>query len=197
MPWRTPGPLGSEPMAVEAEPAATQPSAPEAAAATPVVPESAGYRVKKRLLGPPLSSDDLDHQRLGKPTALAVFASDNLSSSAYATEEILRVLFVAAGAAAFSLVVGVTVAVAPGAVVTTGACVTTGEGVVLPLLHADAASTTTTSNASGRCGMVGIALTENTPSLLVSSGSGPASLLPARASPLRTLGSRLVRLSWR
>ena len=34
----------------------------------------------------------MEHQRLGKPTALAVFASDNLSSSAYATEEILHVL---------------------------------------------------------------------------------------------------------
>ena len=45
-----------------------------------------------RLLGRPLHRDELEHQRLGKPTALAVFASDNLSSSAYATEEILHVL---------------------------------------------------------------------------------------------------------
>src|SRR6476661_3554601 len=76
----------------------------------PVVPESSGYRIKKRLLGPPLSTDVLDHQRLGKPTALAVFASDNLSSSAYATEEILRVLVPAIGVAAFALVVPITVA---------------------------------------------------------------------------------------
>ena len=40
----------------------------------------------------------MEHQRLGKPTALAVFASDNLSSSAYATEEILHVLDPARGA---------------------------------------------------------------------------------------------------
>ena len=52
----------------------------------PVVPESRLYRLKTRLLGPPLSSETLEHQRLGKPTALAVFASDNLSSAAYATE---------------------------------------------------------------------------------------------------------------
>ena len=45
-----------------------------------------------RLLGPPLHTEQLEDERLGKPTALAVFASDNLSSSAYATEEILRVL---------------------------------------------------------------------------------------------------------
>ena len=39
-----------------------------------------------------------------------MFASDNLSSSAYATEEILRVLVPAIGVAAFSLVVPITVA---------------------------------------------------------------------------------------
>ncbi len=52
----------------------------------------------------------MEHQRLGKPTALAVFASDNLSSSAYATEEILHVLIPLVGVAAFSLVVPITVA---------------------------------------------------------------------------------------
>ena len=55
-------------------------------------PDSARYRLKNRLLGPPLHTEQLEHERLGKPTALAVFASDNLSSSAYATEEMLRVL---------------------------------------------------------------------------------------------------------
>jgi hypothetical protein len=74
------------------------------------VPETGLYRVKKRLLGSPLHTSELAHERLGRPTALAVFASDNLSSSAYATEEILRVLIPAVGVAAFSLVVPVTVA---------------------------------------------------------------------------------------
>ncbi len=51
------------------------------------------------------------HERLGKPTALAVFASDNLSSSAYATEEILRVLLYAGvGTMAFARVVPITIA---------------------------------------------------------------------------------------
>ena len=70
--------------------------------------ESASYRIKNRVLGPPLATDRLVHERLGRPTALAVFASDNLSSSAYATEEILRVLYPVIGVAAFSLVVPVT-----------------------------------------------------------------------------------------
>ena len=74
------------------------------------LPEPAAYRLKNRLLGPPLHSDQLDHERLGKPTALAVFASDNLSSSAYATEEILRSLIPAIGIAAFAAVVPLTVA---------------------------------------------------------------------------------------
>ena len=68
------------------------------------------YRIKNRLLGRPLATEQLAHERLGKPTALAVFASDNLSSSAYATEEILRVLVPAVGVAAFAMVVPITLA---------------------------------------------------------------------------------------
>ncbi len=84
--------------------------APKRMRATVDLPEPLDYRIKNKLLGPPLATDRLEHERLGKPTALAVFASDNLSSSAYATEEILRVLIPAIGVAAFSLVVPVTVA---------------------------------------------------------------------------------------
>jgi len=69
-----------------------------------------GYRVKNKILGPPLHTEQLEDERLGKPTALAVFASDNLSSSAYATEEMLRVLIPAVGLGAFALVVPVTTA---------------------------------------------------------------------------------------
>src|SRR3984893_17499553 len=72
--------------------------------------ESKGYRLKNRLLGPPLDTEMLEHERLGIPTALAVFSSDCISSSAYATEEILRVLVIAVGLAAFSLVVPITLA---------------------------------------------------------------------------------------
>ena len=88
-----------------------EPEAAPAAAGDKVdVPETLLYRCKSRLLGAPLHNSQLAHERLGKPTALAVFASDNLSSSAYATEEILRILVPAVGVAAFSLVVPVTIA---------------------------------------------------------------------------------------
>src|SRR4051794_2035335 len=74
----------------------------------PLPPDTLGYRMKCRLLGPPLHTDQLEHERLGKPTALAVFASDALSSTAYASEEILRVLVPVVGVLAFSQVVPIT-----------------------------------------------------------------------------------------
>jgi amino acid transporter len=74
-------------------------------------PVSAGYAMKRLLLGKPLATARLEHERLGKPTALAVFSSDNMSSVAYATEEILRVLIPAVGIAAFSLLMPITFAV--------------------------------------------------------------------------------------
>jgi amino acid transporter len=75
------------------------------------LPESRAYRLKRRLLGPPLISDQLHTQRLGKPTALAVLSSDVMSSSAYATEQILRILIPVGGLAAFGLVTPITVVI--------------------------------------------------------------------------------------
>ncbi len=52
------------------------------------------------------------HERLSKPTALAVFASDALSSTAYATEEILLVVVLAGTAAlSYSLPIGIAIAI--------------------------------------------------------------------------------------
>jgi Cys-tRNA(Pro) deacylase len=48
--------------------------------------------LKRFLLGRPLATHEEEHQRLPKLIALAVFASDAISSTAYATEEILLVL---------------------------------------------------------------------------------------------------------
>ncbi|MGA8296576.1 MAG: amino acid permease [Acidimicrobiales bacterium] len=76
-----------------------------------VVPESRAYRLKNLLLGPPIATERQSKERLGKPTALAVLSSDVISSSAYATEQILLQLVKVVGVAAFSLVVPITVAV--------------------------------------------------------------------------------------
>lgn len=51
--------------------------------------------LKRALVGTPLASSDEEHQRLGRPTALAVFASDAISSTAYATQEMLFILMAA------------------------------------------------------------------------------------------------------
>src|SRR5689334_11195766 len=51
--------------------------------------------VKRLLVGKALRTEQAAHERLSKKTALAVFSSDALSSTAYATEEILLVLAVA------------------------------------------------------------------------------------------------------
>src|SRR5215213_9160179 len=66
--------------------------------------QSAGYRAKKLLLGPALKTAQLTHERVSKRVALAVFSSDPISSTAYATEEILLVLVTAAVAGAALLI---------------------------------------------------------------------------------------------
>src|SRR5499433_2134823 len=67
-------------------------------------------RLKRVFLGSPLPTAQSRHERLGKRTALAVFASDALSSVAYATEEILLIL-AAAGAAALAFTIPIGVAI--------------------------------------------------------------------------------------
>ena len=56
-------------------------------------------RLRRALIGRPLRTAEAAHERIGKAKALAVFSSDALSSTAYATEEILRVLVLARTAA--------------------------------------------------------------------------------------------------
>ncbi len=62
------------------------------------------------LIGRPLSTADAPHQTIGKLVGLAVFASDALSSTAYATQEIL-VILAAAGTMAFGYVFPISLAI--------------------------------------------------------------------------------------
>jgi amino acid transporter len=66
--------------------------------------------VFQRLIGPPLETAAAPHQAISKPIGLAVFASDALSSTAYATEEILVVLAIA-GSAYFGLSIPIALAI--------------------------------------------------------------------------------------
>jgi amino acid transporter len=60
-----------------------------------------GRKVSRLLIGRPLETQALSHQTVSKLVGLAVFASDALSSTAYATEEILIILALAGTGAAF------------------------------------------------------------------------------------------------
>ncbi len=64
--------------------------------------ERAYHRIKALLIGSPLATAQEVHERLPKWKALAVFGSDAISSSAYATEAAL-VILVAAGNAALGI----------------------------------------------------------------------------------------------
>lgn len=68
-------------------------------------------RARALLFGRPLSIHEEITERLSKTKALAIFSSDAISSSAYATEEILRVL-VLAGAGALLLSLPIAIAIA-------------------------------------------------------------------------------------
>ncbi len=70
-------------------------------------------KIKKFLLGNPISSAEEQHQRLRKAIALPVFASDAISSTAYATDEILVVLLIGAaiGKAAFGPLIPIAIVV--------------------------------------------------------------------------------------
>lgn len=70
------------------------------------------YSLKRVLIGTPLATDQARHERLAKIPALAIFASDMMSSVAYATEEILLVLILAGTAAlSYSPPIGIAIGV--------------------------------------------------------------------------------------
>jgi amino acid transporter len=81
----------------------------------PFVRVPAGSLLRRRgwrtwLIGKPLSTADAPHQTVSKRVGLAVFASDALSSTAYATQEILHILAVA-GIAAFAFATPIAAAI--------------------------------------------------------------------------------------
>jgi len=85
----------------------------KAAAHRPLTPAGRLWaRIKAVAIGRPLASEEEIGERLSKKKALAIFSSDAISSSAYATEEILRALILAgAGALFFSIQVSAAIAV--------------------------------------------------------------------------------------
>ena len=74
-------------------------TAKEAASAPATAAGRLRARIKSLFIGRPLASEEEIGERLSKKKALAIFSSDAISSSAYATEEILRVLILEIGRA--------------------------------------------------------------------------------------------------
>ena len=65
---------------------------------------------RRKLIGRRLATSEEEGERLSKKTGLAIMASDNISSSAYATEEAMRVLALA-GASYLALTMPITIAI--------------------------------------------------------------------------------------
>lgn len=90
-------------------PGGTYVATPEAQA-----PQTAAGRaydaIRRILFGPPIETEAEAGERLSKKTGLGVLASDNISSSAYATEEAMRVLALA-GAGALALTMPISFAI--------------------------------------------------------------------------------------
>ena len=80
----------------------------------PIIERSTDYKPRRSwrswLIGRPLSTADASHQTIGKRVGLAVFASDALSSNAYATQEILVILAIA-GTHGFQYVFPIAIAI--------------------------------------------------------------------------------------
>ncbi len=69
-------------------------------------------KLRTFLIGRPISSGREAHERLSKLKALAIFSSDNISSSAYGPEEIMRVLaFASVGALSLTLPIAAVIVV--------------------------------------------------------------------------------------
>ncbi|HEY1650842.1 MAG TPA: amino acid permease [Acidimicrobiales bacterium] len=94
-----------------ATPTTARPTVPLPGVAAGDIPETRRYRLKNKLLGPPLVTEQLASERLRKPVALGVLSPDCISSSAYGTEEMLTQLVPYVGLAAFTLVVPITLAI--------------------------------------------------------------------------------------
>jgi amino acid transporter/DNA/RNA endonuclease YhcR with UshA esterase domain len=71
-------------------------------------PERVGYRIKRAVLGPPLVTAQIHEEKLSKKAALGVLSSDNISSAAYGSEEMLLVLLGVFGLSGFHILLPMT-----------------------------------------------------------------------------------------
>jgi amino acid transporter len=75
------------------------------------LPERFGYRFKRKVLGAPLVSAQMQEEKLSKKAALGVLSSDCISSSAYGSEEMLIFLLASFGLTGFTILMPLTAVV--------------------------------------------------------------------------------------
>jgi amino acid transporter len=78
------------------------------------LPETFGYKLKSKLLGPPLVNEQMGDQKLSRAIGLGVLSPDGISSAAYGTEEMLIAMLPVVGIAAFTLIVPMTLVILAG-----------------------------------------------------------------------------------
>src|SRR5215469_4888430 len=78
------------------------------------VPETLGYTMKRKLLGPPLVNEQIADEKLSRPLAIGVLSCDGISSAAYGTEEMLIEMIQVVGLMAFTLIVPMTLVILAG-----------------------------------------------------------------------------------
>jgi len=130
-------------------------------------------RTRAVLFGRPISLHEELSERLNVFTGLAVFASDNISSSAYATEEIMRVLVIA-GAGALALTMPITI----GIVIVLAIVVTSYQQTVAAYPHGGGSYIVAKDNLGTKPGLVaaGALLTDYVLTVAVSIAAGVAAL---------------------
>jgi amino acid transporter len=154
----------------------------------------AAARIRAILFGRPLSIYEEVTERLSVFTGLSIFASDNISSSAYATEEIMRVL-VLAGAGALVLTMPITV----GIVIVLAIVVTSYRQTIAAYPNGGGSYIVASSNLGTLPGLVAAAalLTDYVLTVAVSVAAGVAaltSILPALFNERVLLGVAIVAL---
>jgi amino acid transporter len=78
------------------------------------VPETWGYTLKRKLLGPPLVNDQIHGEKLSRVLGIGVLSCDGISSAAYGTEEMLIEMIPIVGLAAFTLILPMTLVILAG-----------------------------------------------------------------------------------
>ena len=152
--------------------------------------------LRRVVVGRRVATEREIHERIGPIKGLAVFASDNISSSAYATEEIMRVV-VAAGVGALALTMPLTVAI----VIVLGIVVTSYQQTIRAYPNGGGSYIVASDNLGRIPGLVAAAalLTDYVLTVAVSIAAGVAaltSIYPALFDIRVGVGVAFVALLW-